>query len=65
MAKKKIDIGVEHKQDLIAKKDWLILSGKFDKAKQQHEHTFNIKAGDDVSELPGWALSVLKTEDVI
>lgn len=65
MAKKKNDTEVEVKQDLIAKKDWLILNGKFDKVTQQHEHTIKIKTGDNVSGQPDWVLTVLKTEGVI
>lgn len=53
------------RKNLIAKKDWRILCGAFNKEKNTHEHDFQIKAGDDVSKLPKWALVTLKTENVI
>lgn len=50
---------------LIAKKDWHILCGKWDKATDTMEFDFKIKAGDDVAALPEWALNCLKSENVI
>lgn len=50
---------------LIAKKDWRILCGKWDKKTDTMEFDFPIKAGDDVSALPEWALKCLKSENVI
>ena len=52
---------------LIAKKDWRILSGSWDKASDRHEVDIQIKKGDDVGRMniPGKFLSVLKTEQVI
>ena len=50
---------------LIAKKDWRILCGSWDKVSDKHQFDFRIKAGDDVSDLPAWALKALKSESVI
>lgn len=62
MARAKVE---DSGKKLIAKKDWHILSGNWDKAADKMEFDFKIKAGDDVSGLPRWALDVLKTERVI
>ena len=66
LAKKRPSPKVENQgMALIAKKDWHILCGSFIVAKGAHEFDFKIKAGDDVSKLPGWALNALRTEKVI
>lgn len=51
--------------ELIARKDWHILSGNWDRVTGKQEFDFRIKSGDDVSKLPEWALDALKTEKVI
>jgi len=52
---------------LIAKKDWRILCGDFDKKKGTHEVDIQIKAGQDVGKLKleEKFLAALKAEKVI
>lgn len=54
-------------QNLKAKKDWHILSGKWDKKHDKHEIDIRIKAGDDVGALalPAELIEALKAEKVI
>lgn len=50
---------------LIAKKNWRILSGSFNKNIGTHEVDIQIQVGDDVSGQPEWVLGILKAENVI
>lgn len=68
MAKNKAEdqpSGEKEGKKLIAKKDWHILCGSWDKKTDKMEFDFKIKAGDDVSHLPKKFLAALKAEKVI
>lgn len=55
----------DERKALIAKKDWHIISGSWDKATNKSEVDRKIKVGDDVSDLPAHLLAALRTENVI
>lgn len=61
-AKKMID---SSSKMMIAKKDWVIIMGKWLKEENRNEIEYRIKKGDDLSDLPPNILDILKIEKVL
>ena len=63
--KKNPDLEPEDVKGLIAKKDWHILSGSWDRVTGKMEFDFKIREGQSISDIPERFHSALKAEGVI